>query len=109
MKVQTLSFQLAALKLIDQGKITFETVVADYIPQMKDPIIVESTSTQNTTFRPAMKAVTVQHLMNFSSGLFYPLGPQDQLGLHEGYASKEMHHAADPVSRFFQIIKASGC
>jgi CubicO group peptidase (beta-lactamase class C family) len=90
--------------LIDQGKITFETLVGDYIPEMKNPIIVDEMSTENTTFRPATKAVTVQHLLNFSSGLFYP-SSQDQPGLREGYSSKDMHQAADPVRRFFQIIK----
>jgi CubicO group peptidase (beta-lactamase class C family) len=94
--------------LIDQGKITLETLVENYIPEMKNPIIVEDLSTGNTAFRPATKAVTVQHLMNFSSGLFYP-SHKDQPGLHEGYSSKDMQQDPDPVSRFFRIIKVCEC
>jgi len=93
--------------LIEQGKITFETEVGDYLPQMKNPIIVENKftgqSTPNMAFRPATKAVTVQHLMNFTSGLFCPELRMGCLG--EGYTSKDMHQAANPVSRFFKIIK----
>ena len=81
----------------------------DYIPEMKNPVIVEDSSTGNTAFRPATKAVTVQHLMNFSSGLFYPSIHQDLPGLREGYSSKDMQQDPDPMSRFFQIIKVCGC
>jgi len=104
-----LSFQLAALKLIEQGKITFDTAVEDYIPEMKNPIIVERISTQNTAFRPATKIVTVQHLMNFTSGLFHPVVPEDLFGLGEGYSSKGMHQVADPIAGFFQVIKVCDC
>lgn len=96
---------LAALKLIDQGKITFKTVVGDYIPEMKNPIILERASAGDMSFRPATTAITVQHLMNFTSGLYYPAAPPDAFGLDKGYTSKEMHQAADPVSAFFQTIK----
>jgi len=81
--------------------------VEDYIPEMKNPIIVEDSVTGNIAFRPATKAVTVQHLLNFSSGLSYGKGSQDQprAGLGEAYSSKDMHQDPDPVSRFFQFVK----
>ncbi|KDR77244.1 hypothetical protein GALMADRAFT_246540 [Galerina marginata CBS 339.88] len=95
---------LAALKLIDQGKITTETPVGDYLPKFRNPVVVDRTSTPKTTFRPARTVVAVKHLLNFSSGLFYPVVPGNLDGLNEGYYSKEMHAAADPVSAFFRII-----
>ncbi|KAF8873374.1 beta-lactamase/transpeptidase-like protein, partial [Gymnopilus junonius] len=63
---------LAGLKLIEQGKLAFDTPVADYIPQLRDPVIVDSLSTTKTTFRPAKNVLIVRHLFNFTSGLFYP-------------------------------------
>ena len=78
----------------------------DYIPEMKNPVIVEDSVTENIAFRPATKAVTVQHLLNFSSGLSYGTGShQAQAGLGEAYSSKDMHQDPDPVSRFFQFVK----
>jgi len=94
--------QLAALKLIDLGKITFDTPVGDHLPEFRNPIIVDRTSTQKTAFRPAKTVVTVKHLLNSSSGLFYPLMVDDLYGMH--YKSKDMHQAADPVAQFFRML-----
>ena len=94
--------QLAALKLIEQGKITLDTPVGDYLPEFRSPIIVDKTSTQDTSFRPAETIVTLKHLLNFTSGLFYPM--INPLGTDEGYSSKEMHHSDDPASEFFRVV-----
>uniref|UniRef100_A0A8H7XU60 Beta-lactamase-related domain-containing protein n=1 Tax=Psilocybe cubensis TaxID=181762 RepID=A0A8H7XU60_PSICU len=95
---------LAVLKLIENGTISLDTPVGNFIPEFRNPIIVDKTSTRNTTFRPAKTVVTVQHLLNFSSGLFYPVVRDNLTGLSEGYFSKEMHAASDPRSHFFSIL-----
>jgi CubicO group peptidase (beta-lactamase class C family) len=94
---------LAALKLVEQGKITFDTPVADYLPQLRNPIIVDRTDTQETSFKPAETVVTLRHLLNFTSGLFYPTGG-DIANMTKGCSSKEMHLAEDPTSEFFKIV-----
>jgi len=94
------------LKLVEQGKITFDTPVADYFPQFRNPIIVDRTDTtdpQKTSFKPAETVVTLKHLLNFTSGLFYPTG-RKTAGLSNAYSSKEMHLSEDPTSKFFRII-----
>jgi CubicO group peptidase (beta-lactamase class C family) len=96
---------LAALKLVDQGKISFDTPVADYFPQFRNPIIVDRTDTtdpQKTTFKPAETVVTLKHILNFTSGLFYPTEPDHNMT--KGCSSKEMHLSDDPISEFFRII-----
>jgi CubicO group peptidase (beta-lactamase class C family) len=93
---------LAALKLVEQGKITFDTPVADYLPQFRNPIIVDRTDTQKTSFKPAQTVVTLKHLLNFTSGLFYPTGGDANMA--KGCSSKEMHLSEDPTSEFFRII-----
>jgi CubicO group peptidase (beta-lactamase class C family) len=93
---------LAALKLVEQGKITFDTPVADYLPEFRNPIIVDRTDTQKTSFKPAETVVTLKHLLNFTSGLFYPTGGDDNMT--KGCSSKEMHRSEDPTSEFFRII-----
>ncbi|KAJ3509603.1 hypothetical protein NLJ89_g5134 [Agrocybe chaxingu] len=95
---------LAVLKLIDLGRLSLDTPMGDYIPEFKNPIIVNKTSTQKTSFRPAETVVTVKHVLNFAAGLFYPVVREDLNGLPVGYISKDVHVAPDPVQHFFRII-----
>ena len=99
------SCQLAALKLVEQGRITLDTPVADYIPQFRHTVIVDRTDTPKTSFKPAETIVTLKHLLNFTSGLFYPTNPDRNMT--KGCSSKEMHLSEDPTSEFFQIITVS--
>ena len=96
------SCQLAALKLVERGKIAFDTPVSDYLPQFRNPIIVERTTNtrEKNNFRPAETVMTLRHLLTMTSGLFYPTEP----GLPKGYSSKKIHHSEDPISEFFRVI-----
>jgi CubicO group peptidase (beta-lactamase class C family) len=94
---------LAALKLVEQGKIAFDTPVGDYLPEFRNPIIVDKTNTQKTTFKPAETVVTLKHLLTYTSGLFYPTD-EDPARMTEAYSSKEIHTSEDPASMFFRII-----
>ena len=79
--------------------------MSDYIPQFLNPIIVDRTDTtdpQKTSFKPAETVVTLKHLLNFTSGLFYPTWGDDHIV--EGYTSKEMHLSEDPTFEFFRIV-----
>ena len=94
---------MAALKLVEQGKVTFDTPVEDYLPQFRNPIIVDRTDTQETNFRPAETVVTLRHLLTMTSGAFthrdYGSGR-----ISESHCSKEMHQSEDPTSEFFRIV-----
>ncbi|KAF5325468.1 hypothetical protein D9619_009744 [Psilocybe cf. subviscida] len=94
---------LAALKLIEQGKLCLHSHVADYLPEFRTPVIVDRLSSQKKVLRPAKTAVTVKHLLNFSSGLFYPIeeGQPMRMGIN---TSKEMHQTTDPSASFFRLI-----
>ena len=99
---------MAALKLVEQGKISFDTPVADYFIQFRNPIIVDRTDTtdpQKSSFKPAETVVTLKHLLNFTSGLFYPTPSGRNTGsMANGYSSKEMHLSEDPTTEFFRIV-----
>ena len=76
--------------------------MANYLPELRNPIIVDRTDTtdpQKISFKPAEAVVTLKHLLTFTSGLFYP-----DAATMEGYTSKEMHLSDDPTSEFFRII-----
>ncbi|KAF8893005.1 beta-lactamase/transpeptidase-like protein [Infundibulicybe gibba] len=69
-------FVLAGLKLIEQGKIQLDTPVAQHLPELAHPVIIEGYSPDGKAVtRPATKAITFQHLLNFTSGLFYSYKP----------------------------------
>ena len=97
---------MAVLKLVEQGKITFDTPVGDYLPEFRNSIVVDNALTPETGFKPAETVVTLKHLLNFTSGLFYPVviaGSRSKMD--EAYTSKQMHRAEDPASEFFRIVK----
>jgi len=94
---------LAALKLVEQGKITFDTPVGDHLPQFRNPIIVDSTDTQKTSFKPAKTVVTLKHLLTFTSGVYTCRNP-DSGRISECHCSKELHRSNDPTAEFFRIV-----
>jgi len=93
--------QLAVLKLIEQGRISYDTPIAEYFPELRNPVIIVNDSSKDS-FKPAQTPITVKHLLNFSSGLFYTM---TDASLNAGYTDKEMHVASDPLSRFFSLIQ----
>ncbi|KAF9545521.1 beta-lactamase/transpeptidase-like protein [Agrocybe pediades] len=98
---------VAALILIDQGKLSVDTPVYEYFPQLRNPIIFDSTTTKGASFRPAKNEILVKHLLNQSSGMFYPginERTEGSVAMVEVYADKETHAAADPVSDFISRI-----
>ena len=91
--------QLAALQLIEKGKLQTDSPVSAYLPVFENPIILDDFSAEDPTFKPATKVVRVEHLLNFSSGLFYP----DIAVISLSYTTK--HDKEDPVGHFYNLIK----
>ncbi|KAF4613164.1 hypothetical protein D9613_011100 [Agrocybe pediades] len=92
---------LALLKLVELGQVSYDTQVGDYLPQLRDPIIIKS----RKEFEPCKTPITVKHLLNFSSGLFYPASAEGPQALPVGYTDKDMHVAEDPIARFFRLVQ----
>ena len=96
--------KLAALKLVEQGKISFDTPLADYLPELRQLVIVDANS-ETTVLRQAETPLTLTHLLNFSSGLFYSgLRRTGPTSLTFAYTDKEVHSLENPISGFLQII-----
>ena len=99
--MSTIVLQLAALQLIEKGKLQVDSPVSAYLPVFENPIILDDSSAENPFFKPATKVVRVEHLLNFSSGLFYP----SITVLPYSYTAK--HNEEDPVGHFYNLIKVS--
>ncbi|KAF8964809.1 beta-lactamase/transpeptidase-like protein [Flammula alnicola] len=94
---------IGALQLIEQGKLSVETPVADFFPQFANPIILDDVTSPNPSFTPAKTVVRVKHLLNFSSGLFYPVRTDAGSRMSDVYYGP--HDMKDPHSSFFEILK----
>lgn len=57
---------LAAMQLVEAGKLSLDGPIADILPQLAHPQILE-----NGTLRPARTAITLRHLLTHTSGFSY--------------------------------------
>ncbi len=57
---------LAALTLLDEGKLTLDEPISKHLPEWKEPKVLE-----DGKFVPAKAAITPRMLMSHSSGLYY--------------------------------------
>lgn len=60
---------MAIMKLIEDGKFTLDTPVGDILPQFKNQRVITDQATLAS--RPAVKPMTVRHLLTHTSGLSY--------------------------------------
>ncbi len=97
--------QLAALQLIERGQLHPDDPVSDYLPEFTNPIILDNIATDNPSFTPAKEVVRVKHLLNFTSGLNYPVqgGAPDKLPIP--YVVP--HSKEDPIGEFFKNVKVT--
>ena len=64
---------VAALQLVEQGKLQLEEPVSKYLPQLKNMEVLEGfdSTTGKPSLRPALKPITFKHLLTHTSGLCY--------------------------------------
>ncbi|KAJ7437903.1 beta-lactamase/transpeptidase-like protein [Mycena galericulata] len=102
---------IAALKLIEQGKIALDTPVEQVLPELANPVIVtgyDATGMPAST-TPATGKITFGQLLNHTSGLGdavdgMPRTPVN--GMHIAYTHRYKPDT-DGVSTFFKILKGS--
>jgi methyl acetate hydrolase len=100
--------QVAVLQLVEQGKITFETAVGDIIPEMANPIVLEDTTKELSSYKPAVTKITLKHLLTHTSGLVYQVKPADLKDIPVAYRSKT--YGENPsIAQFFKLIQVSSC
>jgi CubicO group peptidase (beta-lactamase class C family) len=67
---------VAAMILVEEGKLDLDAPVAQYLPELKDmPVAVERpnpTGTPDIVYEPAKRPMTIRDLFRHTSGLVYP-------------------------------------
>ncbi len=63
----------AAMKLVEQGKLSLSDPVSKYIPEFKNPKVLATFNANDTTFTTvaAVKEITIEDLMTHTSGIGY--------------------------------------
>ncbi|KAJ7039365.1 beta-lactamase [Mycena alexandri] len=97
---------IAALQLVDQGKIALDTPVESILPELKHPVVLGVDESGQPKTTPAKTKITLGHLLNHSSGLDYYGDPalRDPNGMSVPY-SHRYKDDEDGVSTFFKILK----
>lgn len=60
---------VAALTLLEEGKLGLLDPVADYIPEFRDPSVIVGGTARTPQTVPADKPITIQHLFTHTSGI----------------------------------------
>lgn len=70
----------AAMMLWEEGKFRLDDPVSKFIPEFKDPQILENFDETDSSFttRPAQNEITIRHLLTHSSGLGYGMIDGDE-------------------------------
>jgi len=65
---------VALMQLVEQGKISLDDPAEKYLPELKNPQVIESfnAATGDYKLRPASKPATVRNFLTHTSGLAYP-------------------------------------
>ncbi|KAF9011803.1 beta-lactamase/transpeptidase-like protein, partial [Cyathus striatus] len=94
---------LAGLQLVEQGKITMDTVVSDILPELANPVIVDDPFANKMTYKPAQTTITFWHLLNHSSGLFYDVKRNPSHALPSAYT--DPHVGENLIKEWYNKIK----
>jgi methyl acetate hydrolase len=69
---------VAALRLVEQGKVKLEGPVSEYLPELAKLEVLEGfDSAGKPKLRPARTAVTLKHLLTHTSGICYDIWDRD--------------------------------
>jgi CubicO group peptidase (beta-lactamase class C family) len=74
---------VAALQLIEQGKLELEQPVADVIPAFGELQVLEGFDGDTPRLRPPKRQATIRHLLTHTAGLGYWFANADVLRYHE--------------------------
>ncbi|KAJ6557378.1 beta-lactamase/transpeptidase-like protein [Mycena vulgaris] len=97
---------IAALQLIEQGRIALDTHVDQLLPELANPVIIcGRDGAGNLITTPAKSKITFGQLLNHTSGLdYYADGTIPASGMPLAYSHS---YKGEDTSAFFKIIKGS--
>jgi CubicO group peptidase (beta-lactamase class C family) len=64
----------AAMQMIEKGKFTLDTPIADILPEFKDMKVLTNPASGSTDTRPATKPILIRHILTHTAGFSYSIG-----------------------------------
>ncbi|KAJ7364423.1 beta-lactamase [Mycena albidolilacea] len=99
---------IAALQLVEQGKISLDTPVESVLPELANPVVAtaQDETGRATTTVPAKNKITLRQLLNHTSGLDYRINGALPLDIVPP-VYKHNYTDDEDSSKFFKIIQGS--
>ena len=91
---------VAILALMEEGKLGLDQPVTDFLPALKNPVVMTGGTVEAPQTTPATRPVTIRHLLTHSSGYLYDFDGDDPI--HRLYKAKDLWNSTslpDFVSR----------
>lgn len=79
---------VAAMILYEQGKLMLDDPISMYIPEFKNPVVLDKLNAGDTTFTtvPAKREITIRDLLTHTSGIGYPsIGSKEANAIYAKY------------------------
>jgi hypothetical protein len=101
-----ISFKIAALQLVEQGKAHLDTPVYDLLPELASPVVLDGSSGENVPgFKPAEREITLRQLLNHTSGLFYLSAVEGDPPDGASIPLVARYDKDDPILQFSSLVK----
>src|SRR5262245_26893417 len=93
----------AALLLLEEGRFQLDDPIAQFIPQLANRRVLRPGATSLDQTEPAVRPITIRHLMSHSSGLSYGLLDPDTL-IFNAYNERKVVNPATTLAQMMDVL-----
>lgn len=94
---------VAALLLVEEGRLSLLDPVKDYLPEFDDPEVLTGGTSKNPQLVPADEPITIHHLFTHTSGLIYE-APGEAIGeMYDKAGLEDAESLAEMVKRLARL------
>lgn len=90
---------VAALILLEEGKLGLLDPVEKYLPEFGDPQVIAGGSSEGPQLAPANEPITILHLFTHTSGIIYEASGEPIGEIYRGAGLEDAHSLAEMVRR----------
>jgi CubicO group peptidase (beta-lactamase class C family) len=92
----------AALLLFEEGRFQLDDPIEQFIPQLANRRVLRSDATSLDQTEPAVRPITIRHLMSHSSGLSHGLFPGTLI--YNAYSERKVRNPATTLAQMMGVL-----